>query len=40
MVAGDVAMFEQEITPGLKALRSNGIDVAAIDHHMTGTQPP
>jgi hypothetical protein len=39
MVAGDVAMLEQEVTPVLKALRSNGIDVVAIHHHMTGTQP-
>jgi hypothetical protein len=23
----------------LKALRANGIDVVAIHHHMTGTQP-
>ena len=23
----------------LKALRKNGIDVVAIHHHMTGTQP-
>jgi len=23
----------------LKALRSNGLDVVAIHHHMTGTQP-
>jgi hypothetical protein len=39
MVAGDVAMLEQEVTPVLKVLRSNGIDVVAIHHHMTGTQP-
>lgn len=39
MVAGDVAMLEQEVTPVLKALRANGIDVVAIHHHMTGTQP-
>ena len=28
-----------EVTPVLKALRSNGIDVVAIHHHMTGTEP-
>jgi hypothetical protein len=39
IVAGDVAMLESEVTPVLKALRSNGIDVVAIHHHMTGTQP-
>jgi hypothetical protein len=39
MVAGDVAMLEQEVTPVLRVLRANGIDVVAIHHHMTGTQP-
>ena len=39
VVAGDVAMLEHEVTPVLKALRAHGIDVVAIHHHMTGTQP-
>jgi hypothetical protein len=39
VVAGDVAMKEGEVTPVLKALRSNGIDVVALHHHMTTTQP-
>ena len=39
MVAGDVAMLEPELTPVLKALRSNGIDIVAIHHHMTGVKP-
>src|SRR5258705_1169969 len=39
VVAGDVAMLESEVPPVLKSLRSNGIDVVAIHHHMTGTQP-
>jgi len=39
MVAGDVAMLASEVTPVLKALRSNGIEVVAIHHHMTGTNP-
>jgi hypothetical protein len=39
VVAGDVAMLEGEVTPVLETLRSNGIDVVAIHHHMTGTQP-
>lgn len=39
MVAGDVAMLASEVTPVLKALRSNGINIVAIHHHMTGTTP-
>lgn len=39
MVAGDVAMLEHEVTPVLKALRSNGLDVVAIHHHMTDVAP-
>lgn len=39
VVAGDVAMRAEEVTPVLKALRSHGIDIVAIHHHMTGTEP-
>jgi hypothetical protein len=39
MVAGDVAMLGHEVTPVLQSLRSNGIDVVAIHHHMIGTEP-
>lgn len=39
VVAGDVAMIDTEVTPVLKSLRDHGIDVVAIHHHMTGTQP-
>ncbi|HEY5618070.1 MAG TPA: DUF1259 domain-containing protein [Vicinamibacterales bacterium] len=39
VVAGDVAMRAEEVTPVLKALRSNGIEIVAIHHHMTGTEP-
>jgi len=39
-IAGDVAMLADEVTPVLKALRRNGLDVVAIHHHMIGTQPP
>ena len=39
VVAGDVAMLAPEVTPVLKALRTNGIDVVAIHHHMTATTP-
>jgi hypothetical protein len=35
-VAGDVAMLTNEVTPVLKTLRSNGLNVVAIHHHMTG----
>jgi hypothetical protein len=38
-IAGDVAMLAGEVTPVLKALRANGLDVVAIHHHMTQTQP-
>jgi len=38
-IAGDVAMLEEEVTPVLKALRRNGLDVVAIHHHMTGDRP-
>ena len=39
MVAGDVAMLEPEVTPVLRALRANGLNVVAIHHHMTDVQP-
>lgn len=39
IVAGDVAMRDSEVQGVLKALRSNGLDVVAIHHHMTGVQP-
>jgi hypothetical protein len=39
MVAGDVAMLETELTPVLKALRANGLNVVAIHHHMTDVKP-
>jgi hypothetical protein len=39
MVAGDVALLEEEVTPVLRALRNEGIDIVAIHHHMTGTSP-
>jgi hypothetical protein len=38
-IAGDVAMLASEVTPVLKALRDHGLDVVAIHHHMTATQP-
>jgi len=39
VVAGDVAMLQHEVNPVLRSLRSNGIDVVAIHHHMVGTDP-
>lgn len=39
MVAGDVAMLEAEVTPVLKALRANGLNIVAIHHHMTDVKP-
>jgi hypothetical protein len=39
IVAGDVAMTENEVTPVLKSLRAHGLNVVAIHHHMTGTKP-
>lgn len=38
-VAGDVAMLSSEVAPVLKALRSNGLNIVAIHHHMTWTEP-
>jgi hypothetical protein len=38
-VAGDIAMLANEVTPVLKALRGQGLDVVAIHHHMTGSEP-
>jgi hypothetical protein len=38
-IAGDVAMLGNEVTPVLKALRANGLNVVAIHNHMIGTQP-
>jgi hypothetical protein len=39
VVAGDVAMLASEVSPVLKALRTQGIDVVSIHHHMVGTEP-
>ena len=38
-IAGDIAMLANEVTPVLKALRKNGLDVVAIHQHMTDTNP-
>lgn len=36
---GDVAMLAEEVTPVLKALRGNVLNVVARHQHMTSTQP-
>jgi hypothetical protein len=38
-IGGDVAMLAQEVTPVLKALRGNGLNVVAIHNHMIGEEP-
>jgi hypothetical protein len=38
-IAGDVAMLSNEVTPVLKALRANGLNVVAIHNHMTSGEP-
>src|SRR3954467_6950811 len=38
-IAGDVAMLANEVTPVLKALRQNGLDVVAIHQHLTDPNP-
>jgi hypothetical protein len=38
-IAGDIAMLDREVTPVLKALRANGINIVAIHNHMSATQP-
>ena|SRR2546428_1959866 len=39
VIAGDVAMLEKEVTPVLKTLRSHGLEVVAIHHHMIESHP-
>jgi Domain of Unknown Function (DUF1259) len=39
VVAGDVAMLDAEIQPVLTALRSHGISIVAMHHHMIGPTP-
>jgi hypothetical protein len=38
-VAGDIAMLETEVQPVLRALRTQGLDVVAIHHHMINSRP-
>jgi hypothetical protein len=38
-VAGDIAMLKTEVQPTLKALRSHGLEVVAIHHHMINSRP-
>jgi hypothetical protein len=39
VVDGDFAVLEDELQPVLKSLRSEGINIVAIHHHMTHEQP-
>jgi hypothetical protein len=39
VVDGDFAVLEDELQPVLKSLRSGGINIVAIHHHMTHEQP-
>jgi Domain of Unknown Function (DUF1259) len=39
IVDGDFVMFEPEVQPVLKALRSSGINIVAIHNHMIGESP-
>lgn len=39
VVDGDFAVIESELQPVLRALRSGGVHIVAIHHHMTGEQP-
>lgn len=39
VIAGDIAMLENEVTPTLKALRAHGLDVVAIHQHMIQSEP-
>ncbi len=38
-IAGDIAMLQAEVTPVLKALRQNDLDVVAIHQHMLQQNP-
>ncbi|OCX51894.1 hypothetical protein BEL04_17985 [Mucilaginibacter sp. PPCGB 2223] len=38
-IAGDIAMLESEVNPVIRSLRSNGIEVVAVHHHMLGDEP-
>jgi hypothetical protein len=39
LVDGDFAVLESELQPVLRALRSGGINIVAIHHHMTDEKP-
>jgi uncharacterized protein DUF1259 len=39
LVDGDFVVLEQELQPVLKSLRTCGINIVAIHHHMVGEQP-
>jgi Domain of Unknown Function (DUF1259) len=39
-IAGDIAMLQNEVTPVLKTLRQQGLQVVALHNHMIGVNPP
>jgi len=39
VIAGDVAMLEQEVNPVIRTLRQNGLEIVAVHNHMLGEQP-
>jgi len=39
VVDGDFAVAENELQPVLKELRSGGVNIVAIHHHMSGETP-
>ena len=39
VVDGDFAVLEDELQPVLRSLRTAGVNIVAIHHHMTQTQP-
>jgi hypothetical protein len=38
-ITGDFVLIEPEVTPVLRALRANGIQITALHNHMTGEEP-
>ncbi len=39
VIAGDMALREEQVNPAIAALRENGIDVVVLHNHMIGEEP-
>ncbi len=39
VIAGDMALREEQVNPAIAALRENGIDVVVLHNHMMGEEP-